>query len=209
MPLRSWLLDETSDAEAVKAISASPILRAEAEAAIPALRAAALRPAEPSEVERIIQSRFPLFPQSQRSPAEWALWWAEYHDALEGLTPSAIEAGMKAWIKLPDSEFLPKPGRLADLARSSQVPSKWSRAAHRAMKATEPVAAALPPPPQGDRPSPEEIAAMQAEFVKTMKAIGERAAPAPKHTPRPRYTPPVDDYGITPEMRALQERQEL
>lgn len=206
--LTSWLLVERCDATAVETIRRSPILRDEAERMLPELKAAALAPATPDQIRAIVGQRFALFPQPKRDDGEWAAWWADYYDALEGLTPSAIEAGMAAWVRSPDAEFLCKPGKLADLARSTHVPSKWSRAAHRAMKATErdPEKVAAP---QGEKLPPKVVVDMLAETLEQLQRCGERFAPKPKHEPRPRYTPPVDDYGITPEMRALRERQEL
>lgn len=208
MPLRSWLLDESSDSFAVETIRKSPILSDEARRVIPALRQAALRPATEDEIKRIIESRFELFRQPQRSDAQWALWWAEYLDALSDLTPYAIESGMAAWVRSPEAEFMVKPGKLRELARSSSNNNRWAKAHMRAVNATkEPVEIAAPQaePAGEDRPSKEEMAAMIADFRQQMQAKDRLREVAAKRRPSPQAK--VDDTGVSPEARAMLQRQ--
>lgn len=207
-PLTSWLLVEPSDAKAIEVISASSILKDEARAIIPALRAEALKPATEDQVKAIIGQRFALFPQPQRNKEEWAAWWADYIDALAGLTAPAIEAGMAAWVKSVDAEWLCKPGKLRELATTTPNTNKWARAHRIAMAATAgPIKAADEP----ERPAPVKqnaatVAKLLADFHVQIKA----KAPPPVSRTRSIPTPcaPVDDTGISAEMRALLQRQE-
>lgn len=190
--MASWLLDETIDAKAIDVIAKSDILRSEASMAMPALRAAALRPATESEVRDIIGSRFATYPQPERDTGETAAFWGDYFDALGGLTPAQIEAGMKAHVADPKSEFLPKPGRLADLARQSTSPGRWTRAYTRARAAVvQSQAMEQKPSEPVVRHSPDEVRAMVAETLAalsetpTAKALAARKA-ARKPTPSAR-----------------------
>lgn len=206
-PLRSWLLDETFDHKAIEVISKSPILRDEARAVIPQLRAAALAPATPEQIKATISTRFALFPQPQRNDAEWSAWWADYVDALSGMSAPAIEAGMAAWVKHPDAEFMCKPGKLLELAKTAPSTNKWVRAHRIAVAATiEPIKDfEKAPTPQQERQTAEEVALLMADFHAKMKA---KAPPPVSHTRS--IAPPcakVDDTGVSEEMRALLERQ--
>lgn len=204
-PLSCWLLDETSDAKAIEVIAKSDILRSEATMAMPALRAAAQRPATPDEIRTIIGSRFPTYPQAKRTEGEAAAFWADYFDALDGLTPAMIEAGMAAHVRDPKSEFLPKPGRLAELAKTVPWAGRFNRAYNRARAAV--VAsqkAAEPKPVVEERPSPEEVKAMVAE---TLKALAEtptaKAAAARKQAMKPTPSAPLPAGShMSAEMRA-------
>lgn len=203
--LSCWLLDETSDAKAIEVIAKSDILRSEATMAMPALRAAAQRPATPDEIRTIIGSRFPTYPQAKRTEGEAAAFWADYFDALDGLTPAMIEAGMATHVRDPKSEFLPKPGRLAELAKAVPWAGRFNRAYNRARAAV--VAsqkAAEPKPVVEERPSPEEVKAMVAE---TLKALAEtptaKAAAARKQAMKPTPSAPLPAGShMSAEMRA-------
>lgn len=192
-PLTSWLLDEPTDAKAIDVIAKSDLLRSEAAIVMPALRAAALRPATEAEIRDIIGSRFATYPQPERDTGETAAFWADYFDALGGLTPAQIEAGMKAHVADPKSEFLPKPGRLADLARQGTSPGRWTRAYTRARAAVVQAQAASAKP---DEPvvkhSAEEVQAMMAE---TLAALSEtptaRALAARRAAQRPTPSAPL------------------
>lgn len=210
-PLRFWLLDETSDHQAISTIARSEILSREAEAAIPELRKAALRHATEAEIKRVIESRFELFPQPKRTPEQWAFWWAEYIDALNDLTPYQIESGMAAWVRSPEAEFMCKPGKLRELAQAGYSNNKWVKAVRRAEHATAPRGggseAKQPtlPTPNEERPSAEEIKALMADFHAVMKEKDPLAKIAEKRRPPPCAR--VDETGVSAEMRALLERQ--
>lgn len=210
--LSCWLLDETSDAKAIEVIAKSDLLRSEATMAMPALRAAALRPASPDEIRTIIGSRFPTYPQPKRTEGEAAAFWADYFDALEGLTPAMVEAGMAAHVKDPKAEFLPKPGRLAELAKTTPTTGRFTRAYNRARSAV--VAsqkAAEPKPVVEERPSPEAVKAMVAE---TLAALAEtptaKAAAARKKALRPTPSAPLPaGSAMSAEMRAMLEARQV
>lgn len=201
-PLESWLLAEPSDERAVETIAKSDILRSEAAMALPALRQAALRPAGHEEIRSIIGSRFATYPQPQRDEGEAAAFWADYYDALEGLTPAQIEAGMAAHVRAPKSEFLPKPGRLADLARSTPTEGRWTRAHNRARQAVERARAVeAPPKSEAPRPTKEEIDALLAPVLEKLTAMDPFAA-AKEKAARATPSAPVDERGVSPGMRA-------
>ena len=206
-PLRSWLLDETSDAKAIEVISRSELLRGQAAMMLPVLRAEALRPATPDEIMLIVKSREQIFGdlRSPRSEVEWTAFWSDYFEALNGLTAASIEAGMVAYIALPDSEWAPKPGKLAHLAKITPTCGRFTRAYNRARAAV--VAsqkAAEPKPVVEERPSPEEVKAMVAE---TLKALAEtptaKAAAARKQAMKPTPSAPLPAGShMSAEMRA-------
>lgn len=205
-PLTSWLLVEPSDHKAIEVISKSPILRDEARAAIPALRAAALAPATEAQIKATISQRFALFPQPARNDGEWAAWWADYFDALSGMSAPAIEAGMAAWVKHPDAEFMCKPGKLLEMAKTAPSTNKWVRAHKIAVAATiEPVIDTEKPKTEAQhRQSAEEVAELMKDFHARM------AAKAPPQAVRKGPPPPcaaVDGRGVSEEMRALLARQ--
>lgn len=190
-------------------MSRSEILMREAEEKIPEMRRAALRPATAEEVRTIIGSRFALFPQPQRSEGMAAAFWADYCEALSDLTPAQIEGGMKAHIADPEAEFLPKPGRLAELARKSFTPGRWTRAINRVTAAQRAIAANAPPIPapekaKGLSPSRDEMEAIMADFHAKMRA---KEPPAPqKRRPAPPCGKPAPGSAMTPEMAALLNR---
>lgn len=166
------------------------------------LRDAALATASHEQIKAVIANRFALFPQPQRNGQEWAAWWADYFDALSDLTPFAVEAGLAAWVRSPEAEFMAKPGKLRELATTVPNDNRWAKAHHRAQKAThverkpEPVQ----PEDRGDRPDADQIAAVMADFHKVM-ADKDPIAKRPKQRPSPQGR--VDDRGVTAEMRAL------
>lgn len=116
-PLISALAED--DSAAIERIANSPSLLSEARQQLPLLRARARAPASSADIRATIGRRLALFPQPDMSQGEWAAWWADYADALEGIGAEAIEAGLKAWIARPDSRFLPKPGELRAIASTS------------------------------------------------------------------------------------------
>lgn len=109
-------------------IADDPEMLAEATRLLPALAERVHQGATRSEIKNVIFARFQLYPQPRREDWQWDLWWADYFTALDGLTGEAIDAGLTKWVALPDSEFLPKPGKLKALAEST--PTKTGRAIH-------------------------------------------------------------------------------
>jgi hypothetical protein len=185
-------------------IAISPSLLAEAERALPDLRRDATRGATAQEIMRVLSQRFAVFPQPDRTDAEWAAWWSDYTNALDDISPDAIEAGMAEYVRAPDSEFFPKPGKLRELAQ--RVPNRMARAvqaAERALRYARDVAAyeQIPGGIEPEKPEPTEtdkaaVLAALASFKREMAA----KAPAPKPAPPP-TSGPIDGSGLTALMR--------
>ncbi|MFC5370915.1 hypothetical protein ACFPIF_00010 [Brevundimonas faecalis] len=138
---------------------------------LPELRAEALRPATHAEIIAIIRSREQTFGdlRTARSEGEWAAFWADYFDTLEGLTAASIEAGMAAYVAQPDSQWAPKPGRLAHLAKTTTSTGKFVRAYNRARSAVlKHQQANAPAQPAPAEYRPEEVKAMVAQVKSAM-----------------------------------------
>ncbi|MGV3580012.1 hypothetical protein [Brevundimonas sp.] len=205
----SWLLAEPSDERAVAVIAGSDLLRSEAAMKLPELRQAALRPATHDEIRDIIRTREQTFGDLRvaRTEGEWALFFADHFDALEGLTASQVEAGMRAWLADPQATgFSPPPGRLAHLARTTPSAGRWARAHDRARKAVVRSQQDAPAPKSEEpRPSADDMKAMMDDFRARMAA---KAPPAPvRRAQRPTPSAVVDETGISAEARALLARQ--
>lgn len=192
----------------IQAIAASTELLEEARACLPALRSAAFDPASRPAIRRIIGARFATYPQPHREEPEWAAWWQDYFDALADLPAPAIEAGMKAWLALPDSEFMPKPGRLRELAKTTphNGGQAWfvARSAVEMAQERQEKFATGPggPPPREISPGErEQVKRMFSELAETMRGKLPEKPPV-----RPTQAK-VDATGVSPELRALVERQ--
>lgn len=183
----------------MEVISRAPLLREEAKALMSALRSEAMLPATQQQIRDIISQRFVLFPQPKRNDGEWAAWWADYIDPLKGLTPYAVEAGMAAWVRDPEAEFMCKPGKLAELARTTSNNNPWARAWSRADKATRVDEA--PAAIAGPKPDPEQVKALMSDVVSKLAAM-DPFAKARARAARPTPSAPVDDTGMSTEMRA-------
>lgn len=206
-PLRSWLLEEVSDAKAVEVITKSDLLRGQAAMMLPVLRQEALRPATEAEIVAIIRSREQTFGDLRisRTESEWATFYADYFEALAGLTASAIESGMKAYIALPDSDWAPKPGKLAHLARTTPTTGRFARAYNRAKAAVvQHQQATAPKPLPGPKHSPEEVKAMVSETLAALSETPTAKLMAARHAARPRTpsAPLPPGSHMSAEMRA-------
>lgn len=144
-------------------IAGVPALVAEARAALPALQSLASWPAGDHGVKLVIGKRFAIYPQPVRLDGEWTAWWAEYFTVLSDTPLAALEAGMRAYVALPDSEFMPKPGRLRELARKAPC-----RAIQRYNQARRAVALAASAPTE--RVDRETVAALLADYIGKPKA---------------------------------------
>jgi hypothetical protein len=194
------LLDSTgSPDEAVHAIIAAPELLGEARAALPALKAVAEAKAGTEGVKAVIGRRLMTYPQPKRTEAEAAAWWADYYDVLADVPLASLEAGMRAHVASPESEFMPKPGRLRELAFTAPSRSlgRYYRARRAVQMADERDAPVLSGPPV----DPSLVRQMLAEFNAT-RAVAEAAKPK-----LPSISGKPDEGGITPEMRALLSRR--
>jgi hypothetical protein len=208
---------EPSSADAIEAIAANLVLVSEVAKALPDLQRAATEPARADGVMAVIGRRFALFPQPKRSKAEWSEFWADYVDTLGHLPEGAIEAAMAAWVRQPDAEFLPKPGRLLELSRTT--PNRAVRALERAKGALEFKAPrkvespySITPPAMGPRPEPSQddkdiVRRMCRQF--TAQDDERRAATASRARggDLPNTAGPADEKGLTPQMRQLLAKQ--
>ena len=102
---------------------------------LPALRSAATKPAGAAGVKAVIGRRMAIYPQTEMTEGEWTAWWADYIDALQDIPNAALEAGMTAWVRRPESQFMPKPGQLRDLALNT--PNEADRAYNEALRQLE------------------------------------------------------------------------
>ncbi|PIB91279.1 hypothetical protein CSW62_06635 [Caulobacter sp. FWC2] len=201
------------------------MLLTEAARALPALKARATDPAGYHGVKRVIGRRFALFPQPERSDGEWAEFWADYTDVLGDLTEGAVEAAMAAWVRRPDAEFLPKPGKLLELARTT--PNRAVRSYERAKAAMDYKPPRRPHPADSDpnyidpsirpllqtstgrvEPTAEDKARVRAQLAHYLAKDDERRTRSKSvQAPRPDVSGRVDESGITPQLRSLLERQ--
>jgi hypothetical protein len=196
----SALLDNDGSPEAAaQEVARWPHLVAQARDALPALRDVATHKAGEEGVSAVLGKRFVLYPQPQRSDAEWAAWWSEYFALLSDLPLASLEAGMRAWVASPDSEFLPKPGKLRELAQIT--PCLSLRRYHRAKRALALVEAEQA---KRDPADPQAVRRMLDEFrAGTLKREDSPRGAAPM----PDIGGVPDETGVTPQMRALLERQ--
>lgn len=168
---------------------------AEAREALHGIRVVATTPAGEAGVRRVVGARFGLYPQAQMSEGQWAAWWRDYYETLSDLAEVALEAGMAAHVADPKSEFLPKPGRLRELALRS--PNRTVRAYDRITTALRLTAEAAQP--VKERVPKEQVDALLAEFRAQAAARKE----ANKRPPLPPWHGKTDETGITEEMKRL------
>jgi len=184
-------------------IALIPALRDELEVAYRRLEHEAKAPAGDEGVKAVIGRRFVLFPQPQRSEGEWVAWWQEYFNLLSDLPLSSVEAAMRAWSARPDSEFLPKPGKVRELALSTPT---------RALKRLQRADMALTYRDEPKPPTAAEIAQREDMAADVKRLLGEAVAkltggPDPD---RPKVRPiqaSVGERGISDGMRDLMARR--
>ncbi|RAK51606.1 hypothetical protein [Phenylobacterium soli] len=135
-PHLSALLDRDGNPDdACQEIASYLALREECREILPALREQAERRADQEGIRAVVGRRFATYPQPERNEGEWAAWWRDYYDALTGLSLASLEAAMREWIKRSDSQFLPKPGELRELAL--RTPSRALQRYQRARRVVE------------------------------------------------------------------------
>lgn len=208
--LSAQLDSEGSPDRAVAEIANSPALLAECRTALPALKAVAEAKAGQDGVRRVIAKRFETYPQPQRTDEQWAAWWADYFDVLSDVGLASLEAGMRAYVAMPDSEFMPKPGRLRELAFSAPC-----RALTRYYRARMAIQKSEERPVEIPQRSPEKIAEEERLAAENRAQIAKLAAEFKAKTmpttltrpPLPSIAGKPDETGITPQMRELLNRQ--
>lgn len=119
--LKPLLMSEGSSLAAVEQITQNPGLHAEAAALVPQLEAM-IQPSSSSAVMAILGKAFAVYPQPDRSEAEWAAWWSAYIEDLEEFPAASLEAAMRDYRRQGVSEFFPKPGQLRALAEAHRGP---------------------------------------------------------------------------------------
>ena len=205
-PVRRLLNSPTRDA--VEQIATDPQALAEVRQALPRLRAWATQAASRDAIMAVLGRRFALFPQPDRSDSEWAAWWADYLEALAGQSEPAIEAAMAAYVKLHDSEFFPKPGRILELARAT--PNTAGRALTNANLAIEydsnPGNRTSAPgmytktDPEAEKRARDDIKRKTAECLANLGAQTKQKTVAVRANHGK-----TDGTGITPALRAIME----
>lgn len=206
--LKRLLESDDYQHDPVAQIANTMCMRMEAEQVLPELKAAAFQKAGEEGVRQVIGRRFAIYPQPDRSDAEWAAWWADYVETLEGITWAGLDAAMSAYVADPTSEFMPKPGRLLDLSRTT--PNKSARYYERARRA---LAYEHQPPPGKPtearvhtEPTPEDKARVAALMADYQSKFADRM-PAALRPTLPSIHGKADETGITPQMRAIMERR--
>lgn len=192
------LLDSTgSPDDAARAIVRDETLLDEVKAVLPALQTVATAPAGTDGVKAVVGRRFALYPQPARSEAEAAAWWSEYYDALSEVSLASLEAGMRAYVADPSSEFMPKPGKLRELAFTAPCRSlaRYYRAKRAIMLAEE------KPALVGPRVDPNDVKAILTDFQ------GKICADKPKPKLPSIAGKPAEGSSLTPEMHELLARR--
>lgn len=204
--LERLLNSEQSDEFAAGQIAGREELRGELIANLPVLKSAALAPAGVAGVMQTVGKRFAIYRQPERSEEEWAAFWSDYVDAVGHLSVAALEAGMQAWVNDPSSEFLPKPGKLRELAETT--PNRAAKHYTRAQKVAQ--ICRQPIGPNGyERPEPteEERAKVRSMLASFQAQMAERTTAAKPRVELPSTAGAPDESGITPAMRQLLKRQ--
>lgn len=187
---------------------------AECRRVLPAIKVRATLPAENAEIEAIIGAKFATYRQPERTPAEWAMFWTDYHTVLADVPASALKAAMDAILKDPKIEFLPKPAKLREIALMTE--NRAVRAFDRARQAVEMADAPraeetvkVPLPDvvmRGTRPEPtqaekDRVRREMREFIAQDDA--RKAAQAAKAKANlPDTSGPVTESGITEAMKS-------
>lgn len=178
----------------------------EARRALHPIRCAATQPAGEEGVRRVVGRRLVTYPQAKMNEGQWAAWWQDFYDACADMAEEALEAGMAAHVRDPASQFMPKPGRLRELAQST--PNRAATAYHRITAAiwmadAPPMTSIEPKPPAGPRPTKAEIDGMLAGYRAN---VAERRAADQARYKAPPTHGKVDETGITAHLRARMEQ---
>lgn len=218
--LESYLDLDGPEDEIVAEIARDAGLLAEARRALPGLRNRARLPAGADAMRLLMAAYFQVYPQPKRTDAEWAAWWFPYEQILADPPESSLAAAMLAWSKKPDSQFMPSPGALLDLARHIATPEGRAYARARAAATLADTATKdstgqpfrLTPPVLREMKTEETKAwaLQEAARLKAMAAERRRViSEAREDKLPPAHGALAPGRHITPEMVALFERQGL
>jgi hypothetical protein len=203
--LKRLLDSEQNDNFVASMIAGRAELRTEACNMVPVLKAAALQKAGDEGVREVVGRRFALYPQPARSDEEWAAWWADYLDTLGGVPWAALEAAMAAYVADPASEFMPKPGKLLDLAKSTPntAVKRYDRARKVAVISGQQLPALVHQEERAE-PTEAEKASVKRMLGEFQQKVSERASMAEALKPAmPSTAGKPDERGITQAMRDL------
>jgi hypothetical protein len=199
-PELTQLLDSAGSPDlAAREIIGCPALLDEVRQALPALRNVAFAKAGEDGVRAVIGRRLATYPQPARSEGEWDAWWADYFDVLADVGLASLEAAMRAYVALPDSEFMPKPGRLRELAFTAPC-----RSLQRFNRASRAIALADERLPDYTPPNPPADPAAVKQWLEDYRA-GRTSAKDQSQLPSIAGKP--DETGITPQMREVLARR--
>jgi len=188
--------DESSS---IRQIADTPVMIDEARGVAFYLRSAAILPSGAEGVMLVVGEMFAVYRQPERDDGEWQAFWRPYVDTLERQTVASLRGAVKVWHAKPDSEFLPKPGRLLELAK--QVVTTEATMAHRAEKAVA-LADSRKPAERGPPPPKEEIDAMMDDFRSKMAAL--KPPPPPRAERPPTHGQLHPGLSITSELAELE-----
>lgn len=104
-------------------LAGNKVVVAQCVAQLPLLHQRATAPAMMGGVRAVLEPLFTLFPQGEKTDAEWKTIYAMYADACGHLPTSALAQAMRVWVKSPQGRFMPKPGELLELATKADVPA--------------------------------------------------------------------------------------
>lgn len=175
---------------AIRELIRNPVMLSEAKMALPMLKQEAMAPAGVEGVQRVVGRRRAMFPGGPKTAEESAAWWSDYYAALADLPEAALEAGMSAHIMDPQSEFMPKPGKLRALALAS--PNYAAKAYERARDAII-----------ASEPKPQITRADKAAVERMMEDYRSKIVKPPEPVQRAFPPPPTDEQGLSPAMRKV------
>lgn len=171
-------------------------------------------PATNDEIEAIVGAKFATYRQPERTPAEWAMFWTDYHTVLADVPGSALKAAMDAILKDPKIEFLPKPAKLREIALMTE--NRAVRAFDRARQAIELADAPrteetvkVPLPDvtmRGPRPEPtqaekDHVRRQMRDYIAQDEAR-KAAQVAARKADMPSSSGPATESGLTEAMKA-------
>lgn len=102
---------------------------------LPGLRNRAVLGGGGESVTRIIKTALTLYPQGDKTPAEWAAYFGFYAQALHDVPGPALAAAMARYVSEPNDGFMPKPDVLRRVAL--ETPNDGAVAYERARKVLE------------------------------------------------------------------------
>lgn len=186
------LLELGEASSAINEIASSVPMLNEVRRVLPALKAVATTPAGEAGVRDVLAVALVHY-RLDMTQGEWDVWWASYIDLVSDVPRGALAAGLKAHMlgPAPDRDFMPRPGKLRELA--VRTPNQAAKAADRAQAAIN----RAPPPELVTRVSKEQVDNMLADYRRQCRERQE----AQKRPDLPPTHGKTDETGLTPQMR--------